>query len=176
MQTEVDGNEDYPGLTVLLKSVIQKFRISVGDVSVDKYDKWENTDPTKSPEIASQIAIAIIWFFWFMNIYFMLIIMLNLLIAQVSQIFEKVMTQGKQSIYKERAQLNKLVFQILYLFQYQHLFEMIIIRKPQQASESFDYDSYITVSDRINRFVQDQLKALKSDLIKNLYLIFDSMS
>jgi hypothetical protein len=70
---------------------------------VDKYGKWENADPTKSPEIANQIAITIIWFFWFMNIYFMLIIMLNLLIAQVSQIFEKVMTQGKQSIYKERA-------------------------------------------------------------------------
>jgi hypothetical protein len=75
----------------------------VGDVSVDKYGKWENTDPTKSPSIANKIAITIIWFFWFMNIYFMLIIMLNLLIAQVSQIFEKVMTQGKQSIYKERA-------------------------------------------------------------------------
>ena len=53
--------------------------------------------------MAKKIAIIIIWFFWFMNIYFMLIIMLNLLIAQVSQIFEKVMTQGKQSIYKERA-------------------------------------------------------------------------
>ena len=40
------------------------------------------------------------------------------------------MTQGKQSIYKERAQLNKLVFQILYLFGYKYHFEAIIIKKP----------------------------------------------
>lgn len=53
----------------------------MGDVSVDKYGKWENSDPSKSPELANKIAITIIWFFWFMNIYFMLIIMLNLLIA-----------------------------------------------------------------------------------------------
>jgi len=36
--------------------------------------------------------------------------MLNLLIAQVGSIYEKIMSQGKTSIYKERAQLNLKVF------------------------------------------------------------------
>ena len=36
--------------------------------------------------------------------------MLNLLIAQVGQIYDKVMAQGKTYLYKERAEVNKVVF------------------------------------------------------------------
>jgi hypothetical protein len=42
--------------------------------------------------------------------------MLNLLIAQVGQIYDKVMSEGKTYIYKERAEVNKMVFQIKYFF------------------------------------------------------------
>ena len=38
--------------------------------------------------------------------------MLNLVIAEVGQIYDKVMSQGKISIYKQRADLNKMIFQI----------------------------------------------------------------
>ena len=46
--------------------------------------------------------------------------MLNLLIAQVGQIYDKVMAQGKTYLYKERAEVNKMVFQILYFFGYKY--------------------------------------------------------
>ena len=46
--------------------------------------------------------------------------MLNLLIAQVGQIYDKVMAQGKTYIYKERAEINKMVYQILYFFGYKY--------------------------------------------------------
>jgi hypothetical protein len=48
----------------------------------------------------------LIWIIWMTNVFLMLVIMLNLLIAQVGQIYDRVMAQGKSIIYKERAELN----------------------------------------------------------------------
>ena len=49
---------------------------------------------------AKPIAKFIIWMFWFFNLFFMLIIMLNFLIAEVSQTYDKVKSQGLVLIYR----------------------------------------------------------------------------
>ena len=51
-------------------------------------------------EQAKTYAKFIIWSFWFFNLFFMLIIMLNFLIAEVSQTYDKVKSQGLVSIYR----------------------------------------------------------------------------
>ena len=53
--------------------------------------------------------------------------MLNLVIAEVGQIYDKVMSQGKSSIYKQRADLNKMIFQIEDFFGKRKEYQMIVI-------------------------------------------------
>ena len=84
---------DYLDLPVFLRILIQIFRISLGDVQTNQYGKQGWGDETNTdPEFlkASPFAKTIIWIFWIFNLYFMLIIMLNFLIAEVSQTYEKV--------------------------------------------------------------------------------------
>ncbi len=65
-----------------------------------------------------------------MDIYLILIVMLNLLIAQVGQIYEKIMSQGKTSIYKERAQLNLNYLQTQYFYGDKSEFVALIMQTP----------------------------------------------
>ena len=80
--------------------------------------------------------------------------MLNLLIAQVGQIYDKVMAEGKIYIYKERAEVNKMVFQIKYFFGYKDQFDAILLQRPQEDI-SFEYDDFVTFSERIKKHVTE---------------------
>ena len=51
--------------------------------------------------------ITIIWVFWFIHIFVILIILLNFLIAIISQSYEMVMANQVMSTYLHRCQLNK---------------------------------------------------------------------
>jgi hypothetical protein len=52
--------------------------------------------------------------------------MLNLLIAEVGQIYDKVMSQGKTTSYKEKAKLNLIFYEQLYFIGYKNEFNMLI--------------------------------------------------
>ena len=44
MQADV-SDEDYPGLSKILRILISTFRLSVGDIQITNYGKWdENSD------------------------------------------------------------------------------------------------------------------------------------
>lgn len=50
--------------------------------------------------------ITVIWAMWFLNQYVNLIILLNFLIAIISQSYEEIMTEQFVFMYQHRAQLN----------------------------------------------------------------------
>ena len=86
MEGDIDP-EDYEGIPKFMRIMIQIFRNSIGDISIVQYGKWgeESSDPIDLDyERAKPFAKFIIWTFWFFNLFFMLIIMLNFLIAEVS--------------------------------------------------------------------------------------------
>jgi hypothetical protein len=60
--------------------LIQSIRISVGDLQPSEYEWASEKNGEKTP-IVSYFTIAIIWFLWILNIYLILIVLLNLLIA-----------------------------------------------------------------------------------------------
>ena len=61
------------------------------------------------------------------------------------------MSQGKSSIYKQRADLNKMVFQIDDFFGYRKEYKMIVIQKPLESAESYNLDDFSTFSERIKK-------------------------
>ncbi len=83
-----------------------------------------------------------------------MIVMLNLLIAQVGQIYDQTMSQGKTTIYKERAQLNLKVFQTKYFYGEKNEFVALIMQTPIQNSEKFNFDDFATFTERIKKNTQ----------------------
>jgi hypothetical protein len=57
-------------------------------------------DTPKSLNTQQLVASSFLWFWWFMDIVVCVIVMLNLLIAEVTQIYEKVKTAGLVFLYR----------------------------------------------------------------------------
>ena len=53
---------------------------------------------------------------------------------------------GKTSIYKERAQLNLLIYEQLYFFNYKDEFVALIIQAPIRNEDEFEFDDFTTFS------------------------------
>ena len=65
---------DYPNLDEIAIFGIQTYRNSVGDDSPPGYSFWSNQINSEQTTIP-YIMIALIWFMWFMNQFFVMIIL-----------------------------------------------------------------------------------------------------
>jgi hypothetical protein len=97
-------DEDYVLMNGYVKQVIFAWKNSVGDVDIPDYSKW-SAIMSESP-VSAKIMIVITWLNWWLNHYIMLIIILNFLIAIISQSYEQVMTTSEVTKYEQRCQMN----------------------------------------------------------------------
>ncbi len=74
------------------------------------------------------------------------------------------MSQGKTSIYKERAQLNLKVLQTQYFFGEKNEFVALIMQTPIQNSEKFNFDDFITFSERVKKSTQNTVDKMKNEI------------
>jgi len=85
-ETDPD-NLDYVEIPYFIATFIQVFRNSIGDISAPRYDFWLRSSQQSQGEItwSQGIMIFVVWFTFLFNIVFNLIMMMNFLIAIVSQ-------------------------------------------------------------------------------------------
>jgi hypothetical protein len=83
--------DDYDGLGFKMRAFLQMYRNSIGDISPPKYDLYLDIDKNIT-STENTLMISIIWMVWFLNQVFILIILLNFLIAIISQSYEQVMS------------------------------------------------------------------------------------
>ena len=80
----------YPGINKTVAYLIYSFRNSIGDLATPSYDKWiimslENEDNKVGySKLDKNLAIILIWGMWLFQGIFMIIILLNYLIAVIS--------------------------------------------------------------------------------------------
>lgn len=98
-------DSEYSTLLGFMISFLEVFRSSIGDVRAPLYDFW--VDNYGSYPTSSTWVITIIWLIWFANAFFVFIILLNFLIAIISQSFEEVMSKSLNFQYKHSAELNR---------------------------------------------------------------------
>jgi hypothetical protein len=82
------------------------FRTSIGDLKVNTYGAWmrNSTDDGSTDYLtddikeefdgAQSIAIFFIWVFWTANVFGMMVILMNFLIAEISMTFERAKEEG----------------------------------------------------------------------------------
>ena len=88
---------DYPDFSDGLMLVVHTFRTSVGDIDVPEVgDQWHQVEgPGGASPLWQRVAILSTWGVWLINLVITLIILLNFLIAEVGQTYERVRGSGK---------------------------------------------------------------------------------
>jgi hypothetical protein len=101
-------DNDYHQLTYSVALILQNFRNSVGDITTPTYYYWTDPEVDNGGKLIwSQFAIVTwAWVLFLLNSFFILIVLLNFLIAIISQAYDEVMTKEEIERYKARADLN----------------------------------------------------------------------
>ena len=85
-----DAEESYQGVPPIIAQLIQVFRNSIGDIGVPQYQYWLIREQKAEEDEIAAIFIFFIWVFFVANEILMLIVLLNFLIAIVSESYSRV--------------------------------------------------------------------------------------
>lgn len=103
--SEDDYEEEYKDVNRFISTFIQVFRNSIGDLKVPNYEFWIDKE-NKFPPAFQNTMVGYMWVLWFLSSIFMLVMLLNFLIAIISQTYDKVMSQSIIIKYRMRCELN----------------------------------------------------------------------
>jgi hypothetical protein len=150
---------DYDGLGFKMRALIQTYRNSIGDIAPPKYDLYLNKDGNVEGR-ENRLMVGFIWITWFMNQLFILIILLNFLIAIISQSYEQVMSQATVNKYIHRSELNR-ECRIL-VKNYLLPLELLIYSVQKESDHDEDWNGFVTT---IKSFIRDQNNVIKDKLV-----------
>ena len=97
---------EYPNVNEYIFFFLQIFRNSVGDLAVPDYSFWSGRISNTEENKLAHFMIAWAWALWTILIFFMLIILLNFLIAIISQSYDSVMTRQTQIVFTNKTEIN----------------------------------------------------------------------
>lgn len=108
------SSPQYPGLDQTIGYMLYSFRNAIGDLTDPNYDRWiMRTDAGEISETGEILAVGLTWCMWLFQAIFMVIILLNYLIAVISQAYERVVNQRLIYSYIHRSEINLDYFQTM---------------------------------------------------------------
>lgn len=149
--------------------LILAFRNSIGDLQSPQYERWLNyidtnqNDPLRSGQ--GYVIIYLLWGLWFGNIILMVILLLNFLIAIISQTYERVAGSQSNYTYKDRADMNQEAMTILSALYYQGEVKMIVFTQDKGIWASED-NQWGGIVDSIKKIVQGTGSSLDKRILK----------
>lgn len=97
----------YPGINKIFAYLIYSFRNSIGDLATPNYDSWLlQYQEGKISLISRNSIVTLAWAIWLFQAIFMVIILLNYLIAVIAQAYERVVNQRVIYSYVHKAEIN----------------------------------------------------------------------
>lgn len=84
---------------------MQTYRNSIGDISAPKYEFWIETEYDGN-NFAPKLMIFLIWSIWLFNQFLVLIILLNFLIAIISESYVSTLEKKEYYKYVQRCEMN----------------------------------------------------------------------
>lgn len=113
LDMEIDPEvEEAENMTYFQKMLLQTFRTAIGELGMPVYPRILH----RPPSIVKTVNITLIWICWFSMTFFMLVIMMNFLIAVITSTYEKAINYQKIISYMHKAELNLEVFQLTSFF------------------------------------------------------------
>lgn len=139
LHMEVDGeNQTMQHIGTIAKMYIETFRSSIGEVGLPTYTKLLETPESFMRDVDQFL----IWALWFIQVFFMLVIMLNFLIAVLQQTYTEVMKDQQIILYQQRAELNEECNDLLSLFvklkKYKYIVFSTVDKELQKYKKEYD--------------------------------------
>lgn len=160
---EIDDEVDAAkGIGYFQKTFLQAFRTSIGELGLPKY----NLILAKPPSWQKDVNIFLIWFLWYFQTFMMLVVMLNFLIAVITQTYKEVQDQAKQIYYAMKADINLKWLELMYILgRANEEFTIILLSKQAQEEEEMDQQNAIQTQEvkqfiiRCTTLVRDEMNA-----------------
>lgn len=105
---EDDKDSDYKELNIFAAYFLYAYRNSIGDIHAPGTAFWMSRI-THQPDSAKETSLimAVVWLFWILNQFFVLIVLLNFLIAIISESYEAVMAESIIHKYEHKIEMNR---------------------------------------------------------------------
>ena len=113
LKVSIDNvDEEYANVFEFIQYFLMTYRNALGDSTTPGYSNWLDGSANDSFEesLEKNTAITFIWAIWLSNSFLNLVILLNFLIALISQVYEKVISMKEQVMYSHRAEMNEEYF------------------------------------------------------------------
>lgn len=165
---EADYNPDfgdYPKIPAVVVGLLQNFRNSIGDLATPHYKYWE-ARYDGGEHLQSQIMILFIWCLWLLEVYLMVIILTNFLIALVGQVYEQIQGNRVLTIYQLRASLNQENCRYEEFIRGQFHRDFMVFANPATASSSGS-DEWSGVVKAMKKSLDSSANQLKREIRKN---------
>jgi len=165
------------GIQTFEKLVLQTFRTSIGELGMPVYDGiygeeqddvdaagFEVGDHTEVCTFWQCMNIWLIWVIWYMQSFFMLVVMLNFIIAVISATYTKVVSVQQLVGVKYNAELNLEVFYVMNMLKKKFGRKMDNIKLMSfsnvKSNEDNEEDAVERAMNGIKKMVGKQLKGL----------------
>ena len=131
--------------------LLQTFRTAVGELGIPKYSKILQMEDS----VFKSLNIALIWICLFMQTFFMLVIMMNFLIAVITSTYERVMNYQVIISYQHKAELNDEIFTLKRVFSFFFRMEeyKFIVFSSSKLAGTLEDDQFTDIIDLIKKFI-----------------------
>lgn len=162
---------DYKDIDDFTAILIQTFRNSIGDIAIPDYSGWKDS----TGDWQYKTIMFAIWTLWFMNLLINLIILLNFLIAVISQVYDQVIALQMYCSYKFKADFNAEYFVIKKQIKGLDTFLFLVLTQSIDKEFAEGDDVNLGIVNNIKRNSAKQLDYLRSQINKSLGAKIDSI-
>jgi hypothetical protein len=134
------------------------FRNSIGDITLPGYEAYSSKG-----EFEDHLVIYIMWILWFVQLLIMQIILLNFLIAVISQTYERVASSQVNYIYKDKAEMNEECQLILSTLYYVGEVKMIVFTYDKSIF-SVESDAWGGIVDQVKQVVDKSASKIRNKI------------
>jgi len=146
IDADVDGAD---GIGHFQKTILQTFRTSIGELAMPTYHGIIKANKM-NPSMFYNINVYLIWGMYCVQTFFMLVIMLNFLIAVITNTYDRVSNYQKVISFKNKADLNEECYMLINIFKKLKEYKIIVFSTSKEAIklENNDLDDSIGIFKR----------------------------
>lgn len=157
------GDPSYPGVINAIVVFLGTYRTSIGDIQNPVYDKWSDGDYGK---VEKGVIVTAIWIMWLMTSFINLIILLNFLIAVISQVYDQVIADLSFWNYKYKSDFNREYYVVMHYLNRLDDFRVLVQTQDINFEQVESKSEYFGIVKTIKNQVIETGEELRNDIIK----------
>ena len=139
----------------MVQYILMTYSNSIGDIKGLDYNYWLQKQDGQEITYPQQVVIqVVVWSIWFVNQLINMIILLNFLIAVISEVHADVTAERQMHSFRYMAQLNREVYQLKKFFKLTRAYQIIAFQFDKELDEYKESELDQVVA-KISNFVKE---------------------